>query len=142
MYDALAERGVLGYAKQFLTIMGIKPPLIAVLPTPVYLIAGRRAGAALAVNLGFLLVMFAALYWLGKKYASRRAGLMAMYISGTMPILYGPARWYLVECGLTAIVCVTICLITESRRAFLLGAVCGLGLLMKFSFPLYVLIPL
>ena len=61
MYDALAERGVLGYARQFLTIMGIKPPLIALLPTPVYLIAGRKAGAAHAVNLVSLLILFAAL---------------------------------------------------------------------------------
>src|SRR5207249_509766 len=97
LYDALADGGIAGYARQFLTIMGIKPPLIAVLPTPVYLIAGRKSGAALAVNLGFLLVMFGALYWLGKKYAGRRAGLIAMYISGTIPMLYGPARWYLQE---------------------------------------------
>src|SRR5258708_9432072 len=68
LYDALAEGGIAGYARKFLTAMGTKPPLIAVLPTPVYLIVGRKSGAAFAVNLGFLLVMFAALYWLGKKY--------------------------------------------------------------------------
>jgi len=32
MYDALTEGGLLGYARKFLTIMGTKPPLIAVLP--------------------------------------------------------------------------------------------------------------
>jgi hypothetical protein len=53
-----------------------------------------------------------------------------------------------VECGLTTIVCVAICLMSEwnefagALRAFLLGVVCGLGLLMKMSFPLYVLIPM
>src|SRR5437879_3313732 len=61
MYDALAGGGLPGYVRQFLTIMGTKPPLIAVLPTPMYLIAGRKSRAALTVNLGFLLVMFAAL---------------------------------------------------------------------------------
>ena len=148
MYDALVEGGLPGYARQFLTIMGIKPPLIALLPTPVYLIAGRKAGAAHAVNLVFLLVLFATLYRLGKRYASRRAGLIAMCISGTMPILYGLSRWYLVETGLTAIVCVAIALIAEGNdssgvwKGFLLGVTCGLGLLMKFSFPVYVLIPL
>jgi hypothetical protein len=148
MYDALTEGGLPAYARQSLTVMRIKPPLIALLPTPVYLMVGRKPRAALLVNLAFLLILFAALYALGKRYASRRAGLIALYIAGTMPLVYGLARWYLVDCGLTAIVCVAIVLIAgfgDSAgpwRAFLLGVTCGLGLLMKFSFPLYVVIPL
>jgi hypothetical protein len=147
-YDALADGGLIGFSKQFLHGMDTKPPLIAALPTPIYWIAGRKTHAAYAVNLFFLLIMFGALYWLGKKYASPRAGLIAIFIAGTMPILYGLSRWFLVECGLTAMVCLGICLIAEWNefdgvwKAFLLGAVCGLGLLMKMSFPLYVLVPM
>src|SRR5437899_6712710 len=44
LYDALADGGIAGYARQFLTIMGIKPPLIAVLPTP--FISSPAAGPA------------------------------------------------------------------------------------------------
>ena len=144
MYDALTDGGLRSYARQFVAIMGIKPPLIAVLPTPVYLIAGRKPRAALLVNLAALLILFATLYRLGQRYASRRAGLIALSIAGTMPIVYGLSRWYLVECGLTAIVCLAIALLDSaaSWKAFLLGVTCGLGLLMKFSFPVYVLIPL
>lgn len=148
MYDALTESGLPGYAKGFLTIMEKKPPLIAVLPTPAYLIGGRNPRLAFAVNLVFLLVMFAALYRMGKRCANLRAGLLAVYIAGTMPILYGLSHWFLVECGLTAIVCVSICLLAEwsdlggARKGFLLGVTCGLGLLMKVSFPLYVVIPI
>src|SRR5580700_6079102 len=57
MFDALTEGGLPGYAKRFLTIMQSKPPLIAILPTPVYLIAGRKPRAALLVNLGCLLIL-------------------------------------------------------------------------------------
>ncbi|HTM47136.1 MAG TPA: glycosyltransferase family 39 protein [Bryobacteraceae bacterium] len=148
MYDALTSGGLRGFARQFLTIMGIKPPLIALLPAPVYLVAGRNTGAAFAVNLAAMLVIFGVLYRLGRKYGGRRAGLAAVWIAGTMPILYGLSRWYLVECGLTAIVCAAIWLIVEWMeapdrwKAFLIGVVCGLGLLMKFSFPLYVGAPL
>jgi hypothetical protein len=148
MYDTLTEGGLSAYAKRFLTIMGIKPPLISILPTPVYLILGRKPRAALVVNLAFLLILFVTLYHLGKRYASRRAGLIALYVAGTMPLVYGLARWYLVDCGLTAIVCLTVALIagwSESGglwRAFLLGVICGLGLLMKFSFPVCVVVPL
>ena len=148
MYDVLAECGLVGYARQSLAIMKTKPPLIALLPTPVYLVAGRRSCAAYAVNLVFLLAMFAALYRMGERYSSPRAGLLAVYIAGTMPILYGLARWFLVECGLTALVCGSICLLAEGDdlagawKGLFLGVTCGLGLLMKASFPLYVMIPL
>jgi len=147
-YDSFADGGLAGFSKQFLHGMQSKPPWIAALPTPVYWTAGRRTRAAYAVNLAFLLAMFGALYWLGKRYASPRAGLIAIFIAGTMPILYGLSRWFLVECGLTAMVCVAICVIAEWNefdgvwKAFLLGAICGIGLLMKMSFPLYVLIPM
>jgi hypothetical protein len=147
-YDAFADGGLAGFSKQFLHGMEAKPPLIGALPAPVYWTAGRRTRAAYAVNLAFLLVMFGALYSLGKKYAGPRTGLIAIFVAGTMPILYGLSRWFLVECGLTAIVCVAICVIAEwnefdgAWKAFLLGAVCGLGMLMKMSFALYVLVPM
>ncbi|MBI3681435.1 MAG: glycosyltransferase family 39 protein [Acidobacteria bacterium] len=147
LYDALADGGLPGYARRFVTILGIRPPLIALLPTPVYLMVGRIPRAAYAVNLVFLLVMFAALHRLGKRFGSPKAGLLAVYIAGTMPLLYGLSRWFLVECGLTAIVCVSICLLAEwddfagAWKGFLLGVTFGLGLLMKASFPLYVVIP-
>jgi hypothetical protein len=148
LYDSLADRGVPGYARQFLTVMRDKPPLIAVLPTPVYLILGRKPRAAYVINLVFLLVTLSALYWLGKRYASPRAGLLAAFIVGTMPMIYGLSRWFLVECGLAAIVCVAMCLLSEWNKTdgvwkgFLLGAMCGLGLLMKANFPLFVAIPI
>ena len=147
LYDALFDGGVTGYARTFLAGMDSKPPLISVLPTAVYLIVGRHPRAAYAINLGFLLVTFVAVYRIAKRSASPRAGLLAVYIAGTMPMIYGLSRWFLVECGLIALVCVVMCLIGEFRARgawtlFLLGMTCGFGLLMKVSFPVYVAIPL
>jgi hypothetical protein len=148
MFDALVEGGLASYGASFLRVMATKPPLIAILPTPIYLIAGRHAHAAYAVNLISLLILLAALYQLGKRYASRRAGLLAVYIAGTIPVIYGLARWYLVECSLMAIVCVIILLLatwddsSSLRNGFLVGILVGLGLLMKVSFPLYVAAPI
>jgi Dolichyl-phosphate-mannose-protein mannosyltransferase len=147
LYDALTSGGLPGFAARFLKVMGTKPPLIAALPTPVYLVLGRNAGATLVVNLVALLALFGSLYWMGKHYASPRAGLLAAFVAGTMPMTYGLARHYLVECGLVALVAVALCLMADSERSgtlrwsILLGATCALGVLMKFSFPAYVLIP-
>src|SRR4051794_22534390 len=64
LFDALADRGVGGYVRQFFTILGgAKAPLITALPTPVYLIFGRNPRCALAVNLAAMVVLFAAIYF-------------------------------------------------------------------------------
>src|SRR4029077_1451500 len=109
---------------------------------------GRHPRAAYGINLVCLLAMFAALYRMGRIYSSSRAGLLAVYIAGTMPMVYGLSRWFLVECGLMAIICAAMWMLAEwndfagAWNGFLLGGACGLGLLMKVSFPVYVAIPL
>jgi len=144
LYDTLTDKGVPVYAVRFLKIMSTKPPLIAALPTPVYLAAGRRYRAAFVVNLAALALMFAAVYGIGKIYGGPRAGLIAVAAVGSMPVIYGLSHWYLVECGLVALVCAAVWVMAgwnESPRPVVLGVVCGLGLLMKASFPIYVVIP-
>jgi hypothetical protein len=148
LYDTLVDRGVARYATGFLSVMDSKPPLIAALPTPIYLVAGRKYRAAYAINLLFLSIMFAAIYGIARNYSGPRAGVIAIAVVGTMPVTYSLSHWYLVECGLVALVCVFLYLLTGwsdssgTARAALLGIIFGLGLLMKASFPVYVLVPL
>ena len=114
MFDALEEGGLLGYVKEFLSGLRTKPPLITVLPTPVYLVLGRKPQVAYAVNLVSMLVFFASLYKIGSQYWNKHVGLIAVYITGTMPLLYGLARWFLVDFTLTALVCLTLSLLTAT----------------------------
>jgi hypothetical protein len=146
-YDALTDNGLLGFGRQVLRGMSTKPPLIATLPTPIYLTLGRHPRTALLVNLIFLLLTLATTYLLARTLADRTAGLVALCVVGTMPMVYGLSRVFLVECGLTALVTLALyilaCVDTKSSwRPFLLGGIFGLGLLMKTSFPLYVAAPL
>jgi 4-amino-4-deoxy-L-arabinose transferase-like glycosyltransferase len=95
-----------------------------------------------------MLVLFGALFRLGRKYGGNRVGLLAVFIAGTMPMLYALSHWFLVECGLTALVCVAVGIVSgfDERARWpkyaLLGGVFGLGLLMKMSFPFYVAVPI
>ena len=91
-YDALTDHGIVGFARQFLRGMPTKPPLIATLPAPVYLIFGRHPRAALMVNLAFLFVTLAAVYLLAARLANRTAGLIAVCVAGSMPMIYGLSR--------------------------------------------------
>jgi 4-amino-4-deoxy-L-arabinose transferase-like glycosyltransferase len=69
--------------------MPTKPPLIAACATPIYFIFGRHPRAALLVNLVFLLVTLVTTYLLAATLADRTAGLVALCIVGTMPMVYG-----------------------------------------------------
>src|SRR5579871_1175434 len=112
LYDTLVEKGVVKYTVRFLTIMDRKPPLIAALPTPIYLVTGRKYRAAYGINLLFLAMMFGAIYGIAGKYAGSRAGLIAVAACASIPVIYGLSHWYLVECGLVAFVCVAVYLMT------------------------------
>ena len=145
-YDALTDNGLLGFGRQFLYGMSKKPPLIAAVPTPIYLMAGRHPRAALLVNLAFLFVTLVTTYLLARALLDRGAGLVALCIVGTMPMVYGFSRIFLVECGLTALVTLSLYILTfaDAERSWtpcILGAIFGLGLLMKASFPIYVAAP-
>jgi 4-amino-4-deoxy-L-arabinose transferase-like glycosyltransferase len=145
VYDALAHDGISGYFAKLNSVFGFKAPLIAGLPTPFYLIFGRRWHAAYLVNITSMAILFFALYRISRRWWNSRAAVLTIAIAGTMPLLYGLARWYLVEYALTALVALAIYIIVESGdlekpgKALLFGAACGLGLLLKVSFPLFVL---
>jgi len=147
LYDTLRERGVGEYARSFLKVMDSKPPLIAALPTPAYFVAGRHPRAAYFVNLLFMLVMFGAIFRIGVQFGNARAGLLALYLAGTMPMLYGLSHWYLTDFILTALVTAAIAILCASgklipaRHAALLGVLFGLGVMLKLTFPLYFAIP-
>ena len=144
VYDALTQGGVVGYLTKLNSVFGFKAPLIAALPAGFYLLLGRHWHAAYLVNIVAMWALFAALYRIAKRWWSARAGVFAIAIAGTMPLLYGLARWYMVEYVLTALVAVAACVLIESegmkreRLVVLFGAICGFGLLLKISFPLFI----
>jgi len=147
LYDTLIDHGPIAYWKKFLGALEFKAPLITVLPTPLYRLFGRDSRVAYGVNLVFMVLLFGAVYRLARRYSSPRAGLVAVFLTATMPVLYGLSRQYLVEYGLTALVAATVSCLMESlrlgdtRKACCLGVLCGLGLMMKITFPVYVFLP-
>jgi hypothetical protein len=148
LYDALADGGVAGFGREFLNVLDFKAPLITALPTPFYLIFGRDWHAAYLVNLTAMFLLFASVFWIGNRLRGPRAGLMAIFVTGTMPLLYGLSRWYLVEYTLTALVAATMCVVIvlsdrldTLRVAVTFGLLASFGFLLKVVYPIFVLTP-
>jgi len=147
LYDALEHGGIAEYASRFQATFGFKAPLIAALPTPFYLLFGRSWHFAFLVNIAAMLMLFSVTYLLARRWWSVRAGLLSIATVGTMPLMYGLARWFMVEYALTAVVALAVWLLVESeeleRTGFVLlfGVVCGLGLLLKIIFGVLILFP-
>jgi hypothetical protein len=145
VYDSLVHRGIAGYLSELNSVFGFKAPLIAALPAPFYLLLGRRWHAAYLVNIVCMLSLCWALHRIASRWWGERAALLAIVIVGTMPLLYGLSRWYLVEYPLATLLGVSILILIESdaleRRnmALLFGVACGLGVLLKVSFAAFVL---
>jgi len=147
LYDALEHGGIAEYASRFQATFGFKAPLIAALPTPFYLFFGRNWHSAFLVNIATMPILFAAMYLLASRWWSTRAGLLSIALVGTMPLMYGLARWYMVEYVLTAAIAAAVWLLIESKQlertgfVLLFGVVCGLGLLLKIIFGILILPP-
>jgi hypothetical protein len=148
LYDAWTSGGLLGLATHFLAALGFKAPLITAPPLPFYRIFGRRWHFAFLVNLAAMLALFAAVSGIGNRLRSARAGLIAVYICATLPLLYGLSRWYMAEYPLAACVALACWLaivpkdFTRPWVTIALGIVCGFGMLLKIVFPLFVALPI
>ena len=146
LYDALTGKGVPGMVNAFSHLYGNKAPLICVFPIPIYLLFGRDYDPRCLVGVGFLILMSIYIFRLGTCLWSPAEGLLAVAIAQTMPLLYGLTRQFLVDYGLAAMVVMwmfyLLCSGGFTTRAILrLGALLGIGILMKITFPLYVGVP-
>ncbi len=106
--------------------------------------AGAAAGAAM---LAFLALGMAAVYLLGRAVDGGRAGVAAALLFGAAPFVVFSALRFQLDLPLAAMVALALAslLATDDLRRLVpalgLGVVCGLGMLTKPTFALYVVPP-
>lgn len=143
LFHALA-RSPLAFASEYASAFRIKAPLIALIPFPLYALAGTgervAVWASLAAHGVACAAVFAAARALWPKHP-RRDGIAALAaaLTALVPLLFGLSRYFLVEPLLTALVAAAVWRVADARREEgpRLGALLGLGLLAKILFPLY-----
>ena len=130
-----------------LTPSGYYPPLVPGVTALLYLAAGRSFETAMATNLVFLALLLAGTWGLGNRMLGRPAGILAALLLLCAPGIRLNAGEYMLDLPLSAMVILSVwaLLATEafSRRgpSLLFGLLCGAGMLAKWSFFLFLALP-
>ena len=146
LFDALKDHEVIGFVRTFAHLFGNKAPLICALPVPLYAVFGTDFDPRFLFGLGFVILMSIYVFRIAESLWSPREGLLAVAILQTMPLMYGLSRQFLVDYGLATLVAMWIFYfhlrpVSGVWPVARLGLLLGLGLLMKFTFPLYIAAP-
>jgi len=131
-----------------LTYPEYRTPFLYLATQPFFWLFGADADSAQWTNIVTLPIVIVLTYALGRVVAGRRAGLIAAILTALLPIMAAMARLYYTEMHLTAVVTASLLALLLAdgfqRRSWALawGALAGLGLLVKWTYPMYVALPL
>jgi 4-amino-4-deoxy-L-arabinose transferase-like glycosyltransferase len=127
---------------RFLTTYLYYPPFAYWVTDAFYLVLGTAQWVAILSQAVFLAVLVYATYGIGKLLWNRRTGLLAAYFVATTPMVVSLFKWYMLDTPLTAMAALALYLLlrsesfTSRKFSLLFGAVCGFGLLTKWTFVL------
>ena len=99
--------------------------------------------AARLPNLLFLGILIASVYLFGRRLFDGKTGVLAGVLVSFFPIVHGLTREIYIDLALLAWVALAFYLLLRTDHfqsplfSFLFGAVCGLGLLTKWTFPVF-----
>lgn len=124
-----------------------RPPAFYLFTQPLYALLGYSADVAQLQNVFWLALILGLTFFFGWRFTTPFVALLALALTAFMPMLAGMTRMFYTESFITAMVMLNLLALVQSegftRRGWSLlwGASAGLGLLVKWTFPIYVLIP-
>ena len=123
------------------------PPLYHAIVALFYGLFGRSVDAAQWANVPAIALLFIATYGLGRTLLNPVAAAAAAALVNFYPILLWLSRETLIDYWLTSMVALAMWSLiwtnefSDRKRRIIFGAVCGLGMLTKWTFALFVALP-
>lgn len=144
VYDDILKQVDLRSLFEALTHSGYYPPLFHWSMAGFYKLFGVSMDVAAAVNLVYLALLLVSTYGIGKEIGARGVGLLAAFITSTLPMIFAMSRYTDIEFSLTAMVALSVWFLLLTRDfahkgySLLFGLSLGLGMLSKWTFSLFV----
>ncbi len=126
----------------------VYPPLFQFSAAILNILFGTSRLVSVMTSIFYFLLMMVSVYLIGKKIDKEETGLFAAFILSMFPMIFGMSRIFLLEFCLTAVVCFSVyCLLctesfTSRKYSLIFGLSLGLGMLVKFTFPIFIIGPL
>lgn len=144
VYQAYAENGRIGDG---LLAYLYYPPLVYWVAVPFYALLGTSVEAAVAGNVVWLTLLAAATFGLGRSLAGPGAGALAVLFVLGSPMMVTQLKEFQLDAPLTAMVAAALLALVRSRDlaargpSLLFGLASGLGMLVKWTFCLFLVAP-
>src|SRR5205823_10458320 len=139
---------VLAHPLRFLEAYLFYPPLVYWVADAFYAVLGNQAiWVAVLSNSVWLAVLVFATYGIGNRLWNARVGWLSVVFVVTAPMLISSAKDYMLDMPLTAVAALALYLLLRTdgfssrRYSLLFGAACGCVLLVKWTFPLVLALP-
>lgn len=122
-----------------------RPPLFGFSMALMYKLFGVSPDVAVMANIVYLFILLAASYGIGARLGGRRLGMLSAVLVALIPLVFAMTRYSYFEFSLTALTALGIYFLLACQRferrtaSILLGLSLGLGLLIKRTFPVFVL---
>src|SRR5262245_63646825 len=146
IYDAFAVPGIRAVAFiPFLT--GPSPPLYHSVIAASYALFGKTLDAALWANLPAIALLLFATYAIGLTVLKPFAAATGATIVNFYPLLLWLSRETMIDYWLTSMVALAIWALirtnefSDRKRTVIFGIACGLGMLTKWTFAFFVILP-
>jgi 4-amino-4-deoxy-L-arabinose transferase-like glycosyltransferase len=146
IYDAVAASGIRSVAQiPFLT--GSYPPFYHSIVAAFYAVFGRSIDAAQWANLPAIALLLLATYGIGRTVYKPFAAATGAVIVSFCPLLLWLSRETMVDYWLTSMVALAVWLLIRTKEfsnrkyAILFGIACGLGMLTKWTFVFFLILP-
>ena len=127
-------------------LTGYYPPLYQTIVALFYAVFGRTADAALWANVPAIVLLLVATYGIGKTVMSPAGAAGAAVLVNFYPLMLWLSRETMMGYWLTSMVALAMWLLVArglgSRNwSMAFGVVCGLGMLTKWTFALFIVLP-
>jgi 4-amino-4-deoxy-L-arabinose transferase-like glycosyltransferase len=133
---------------RFFTADEYYPPFVYWVTDSFYALLGNEAiWVAILSNIVWIGLLVFSTYGVGKRLWNARVGWLSAVFVVSAPLIVDAGKDYMLDLPLTSIAALALYLLIRAdgfasrRHSLLLGATCGCGLLVKWSFPLVVALP-